>query len=391
MLNSDLRRVGGLNFIRSLAYTSVLFLLPLQFVRSGFNGWQIGFVVSLLSVVPLVSSFPTGWINDRFSISGAIRAALLADAALLAVLALTRSFPVVCAAFFLRGAANNVLDVSIASLVYKDPADVDPNRKYGHYVFWNGFGAVIGVAGGGWLVQAADFKLMLFLFGGILLLAAAFVRPFRGARFHLVGLRDYGRDVLRRKSLLFVIFIFFLGLHWAVEGTVYAPFLERHFGLSTLQSSLYMAAGLLFLPLGAAAVGRRKYDLAANRRLIPVAMALSGAGLMLMTTGDVRLSLVFRIVHDFGDGVVGVLIALATSRLFERRSSGGSAALLLAAQFLAKMLGAVILAPLGFRFGLHWAFLAAGGLLLADAVYGAVIFRRIENGSDGERMMDGGR
>jgi MFS family permease len=378
MPTADLRRVGALNFTRSLAYTSILFLLPLQFVRIGFNGLQIGLIVSLLSIAPLVSAFPTGWVNDRFSITGAIRAAFLADAALLAVLALTTSFPVVCGAFFLLGVANNVLDVSIASLVFKDQTDVDQNRKYGHYVFWNGFGAVFGVAGGGWLVQAADFRLMLFLFGGILLLAAVFVRPFQDGMFHLTALRDYGRNILRRKSLLFTVFVFFLGLHWAVEGTVYAPFLEKRFGLSTLQSSLYMAAGLLFLPIGALAIGRRKFELAANRRLVLAALSLSGLGLVLMTVGDIRLSLAFRFVHDFGDGAAGVLIALYTSRLFESRSIGGSAAFLLAVQITAKMLGAMVLTPLGFRFGLQWPFWIAGGLLLLDAAYGAVIFRRIE-------------
>jgi MFS family permease len=378
MPSADLRRVGALNFTRSLAYTSILFLLPLQFVRIGFSGWQIGLIVSLLSIAPLLSAFPTGWINDRFSIAGAIRAAFLADAGLLAVLAVTKSFPVVCSAFFLLGVANNILDVSLASLVYKDQTAIDQNRKYGHYVFWNGFGAVFGVAGGGLLVQAADFKLMLFLFGGILLAAAAFVRPFTDGKFHLTGLRDYGRNVLRRKSLLFVVFVFFLGLHWAVEGTVYAPFLEKRFGLSTLASSLYMAAGLLFLPLGALVIGRRKFELAANRKLILAAMALSGGGLVLMTVGEVRLSLLFRLVHDFGDGALGVLIALYTSRLFERKSIGGSAALVLAVQITAKMLGAMILTPLGFRFGLQWPFWIAGSLLLADAAYGAVIFKRIE-------------
>ncbi|MDD8025806.1 MAG: MFS transporter [Acidobacteriota bacterium] len=378
MPTADLRRVCALNFTRSLAYTSILFLLPLQFVRIGFNGWQIGLIVSLLSIAPLLAAFPTGWVNDRFSIAGAIRAAFLADAFLLAILAVTTSFPAVCAAFFLLGAANNILDVSLASLVYKDQTAMDQNRKYGLYVFWNGFGAVFGVAGGGLLVQASDFRIMLFLFGGVMLLAAAFVRPFEAGKFHLTGLRDYGRSVLRRKSLLFVVFVFFLGLHWAVEGTVYAPFLEKRFGLDTWASALYMAAGLLFLPIGALAIGRRKFGLAANRKLILAAMALSGGGLILMTFGGVYISLAFRLIHDFGDGAAGVLIALYTSRLFEKQSIGGSAALVLAVQILAKMLGAMILTPLGFRYGLQWPFWVAGGLLLADAVYGAVIFKRIE-------------
>ncbi len=347
MLPTELRRVFGLNFARSLAFTSILFLLPLHFVRIGYNGWQIGVIVSLLSLAPLLSAFPAGWVNDRISIAGAVRAAFLADGLLLALLAVTRSFPVVCAAFFLLGVANNVLDVSLASLTYKDETAIDQNRKYGLYVFWLGLGAVFGIAGGGLLVQKADFRVLLFLFAAILALSAAFVRGLDGGKFHLTGIRDYGRDVLRPKSLLFLGFVFLVGLHWAVEGTVYAPFLETRFGLTTFQSSLYMAAGLLFLPLGAIAVGRRRFEPAQNRGLLFGSMVLSGAGLILSTAGPVWLSLVFRFAHDFGDGAMGALIALTISRLFERKSVGGSAALVLAVQILAKMLGAMVLYAAG--------------------------------------------
>lgn len=378
MLPTELRRAFGLNFARSLAFTSVLFLLPLHFVRIGFNGWQIGIIVSLLSVAPLLSTFPAGWVNDRVSITGAVRAAFLADGLLLALLAATRSFPVVCAAFFLLGVANSVLDVSLASLTYKDETAIDQNRKYGLYVFWLGLGAVFGIAGGGLLVQKADFRVMLLLFAAILAVSAAFVRGLDGGRFHLTGLKDYGRDILRPKTLLFLVFVFFIGLHWAVEGTVYAPFLERRFGLTTLGSSLYMAAGLLFLPVGAILVGRRKFEPAKNRRLLFGSMVLSGAGLILSTAGPVGLSLGFRFVHDFGDGATGALVVLTISRLFEKKSVGGSAALVLAVQILAKMFGAMTLAPLGFRYGLQWPFLVAGALLLLDAAYGAVIFKRLE-------------
>jgi len=59
MPSPKLRRVFALNFSRPLAYTSILFLLPLHFVRTVFNGWQIGIIVSLLGLSPLLSTFPT--------------------------------------------------------------------------------------------------------------------------------------------------------------------------------------------------------------------------------------------------------------------------------------------------------------------------------------------
>lgn len=372
------RRVHLLNFTRTLTVTSLLFLLPLYFVRLGFSGWRIGTIISLLSLAPLLSAFPTGWINDRFSIDGVVRAGLLAVALVLLTLAFVVNFYAVAAAFFVLGTASNVLDVSLNSLIYKDETAMDQNRKYGQYIFWLGFGPVLGIAGGGLLTQVVDFRALLLVFAAVMLAAVFAVRRLDAGKFHLVSFRDYGRDFRRPKTIGFAVFVFFLGLHWAVEGTVYGPFLERRFGLNTLQTSLFMAAGIAFLPLAALLVGRRKFDLRANRRLLLGAMVLSGAGLILMTTGSVVQSLLFRFIHDFGDGAMGVLIALYTSRLFEKRSIGGSAGLLLAIMILAKMAGAMIFSPLGFRYGLHLPFLIAGALLLADAAYGAFIFKRAE-------------
>jgi len=372
-----LRRVHVLNFVRNFTVTSILFLLPMHFVKAGYGGVRIGAIIAVLSVAPLLAAFPTGWINDRFSMAGIVRAALLAVGLIFIVLAWTTNFPVVLAAFFLLGTANNALDVSLQSLYYKDETDIDQNRKYGSYVFWMGFGPVLGIAAGGLLTQVADFRTLFLAFAAIMLAIIAVVRRFDGPRFHLVGFRDYGRDFFRPKTLLFVIFLFFIGLHWAVEGTVYAPFLQTRFGLNNLQASLFMAAELFFLPVSALLIGRRKFDRRANNRLIPAAMALSGAGLILTVTGNVFLSLGFRILHEIGDGIAGALIAVFISRLFEKRSIGGSAALLLSVEILAKMLGAMTLAPLGFRYGLQIPFYVAGGLLLADAIYGVFVFKRM--------------
>jgi len=373
-----LRRVHVLNFVRNFTVTSILFLLPMHFVKAGYGGVRIGAIIAALSVAPLLAAFPTGWINDRFSMAGIVRAALLAVGLIFVALALTTNFPVVLAAFFLLGTANNALDVSLQSLYYKDETDIDQNRKYGSYVFWMGFGPVLGIAAGGLLTQVADFRTLFLAFAVIMLAIIAVVRRFDGQRFHLVGFRDYGRDFFRPKTLFFVLFLFFLGLHWAVEGTVYAPFLQTRFGLNNLQASLFMSAELFFLPVSALLIGRRKFDARANKRLVLAAMALSGAGMILTVTGNVFLSLGFRILHEIGDGAAGALIAVYISRLFERRSIGGGAALLLAVEILAKMLGAMTLAPLGFRFGLQIPFYIAGGLLVADSIYGAFLFRRLE-------------
>ena len=180
------------------------------------------------------------------------------------------------------------------------------------------------------------------------------------------------------RTLAFVVFVFLLAIHWSVEGTVYGPFLEKGLGLSGMGAPLYIAAGLLVLAFSALFVARGEFRPAHNKRRMLLAMAASGAGLMLMTLRPAGLSFGFRIVHEVGDGALGVFISVFISRLFARKSIGGSAGLVLSIQVLGQMAGALVLAPLGFRYGLEIPFLVAGGLLILNTLYGALIFRRIE-------------
>jgi MFS family permease len=372
-------RIHFVNFTRKFTFISVFFLIPLHFLKLGFNGWQIGFIMAVYAVAPLVISFPTGWINDRLSIAGVIRGALLAQGIFLILVAVTRHFPPMAAIFLLLGTANNVLDVSLQSLYYKDETAMDQNRKYGAYNVWMGLGPALGVISAGMLAKAVSFETMLLIFGGATILVFLAVGSFDHQKFHVVSIRDYRRDILRGKTLLFVVFLFVLALHWSVEGTVYSPFLERNLGLGSFQTSAYIGGGLLFLAVAAFIVGKVKFDARLNKRLLLGGMFLSGAGFVLMVVVRPPLvSFLFRILHDASDGVMGVAIAVFVSRLFEKRTIGGSAGMLLAIQILGQMTGSLVFSPLGFRFGLQVPFLAVGSLLVLNALFGVLIFRRIE-------------
>jgi MFS family permease len=372
-------RIHLLNFLRKLTVTSILFLLPLRFLDLGYDGWRIGIIVSMFAVAPLLASFPTGWINDRLSIAGVIRAGLLGQGVVLLSMAWIKAFPLMAAAFLLLGLANNVLDVSFNSMYYKDETAMDQNRKYGIYVFWTSFGPAVGVLAGGLLVKAADFRLLLTVFAAIMVLSLGAARRLDRAKFHRVSLREYGRNVLRKKTLLFILFVFILALHWGVEGTVFSPFLQRAFGLKNFGLALYISFGLFSLSFSAVLIGFLKFNLKANRRLLLAAMFMSGAGFVLMAAvRGVVLSFVFNVVHQVGDGALGALLTLFTSRLFEKRSIGGSAGLAQSVPILGQMAGAMIFSPLGYRWGLQYPFFLCGGLLVLNALYGAVIFRKME-------------
>jgi MFS family permease len=365
-----IRRVYVINFVRKLTLTTILFLVPFQFLKLGFSGLAIGLIVSCFSFAPIVFSFPTGWMNDRFSMKKVILAALLAQGVLFVLVGLTRNAGMMAFVFLLLGIANNALDVSTNSLYYKDETDRDPNEKYGLYNFWLAVGPPAGLVLGGLLTLYSGFRTLLAVFAVLMALATPALRGFGREKFSVVTMREYRSNILKKRTLAFSAFLFILALHWGVEGTVYGPFLRGRFGLNDFQVPLYMALAYLALAGSSLALSRLPFDPARNRRLLLLGMALSGLGLVFMVQNDVRVSFVFRVIHESGDGLMGALVLLVISRLFEKRTIGGSAGLLTAIQTGGLMTGAVVFSSLGYRAGLQYPFFVAGGLLLANAIFG---------------------
>jgi len=372
------RRVHFINFSRKLAVNSIFFLAPLHFLKLGFRGWEIGVVTSLYAFAPLLFSFPTGWANDRFSIKEIIRGALGLFSLMFLILSRVHAFLPVAVIFLFLGLANNALDVSINSLYYKDATEIDQNRKYSRLTFWQSLGSAAGPVLGGIAVTTAGFPLLFLACAAFLLAVQAFVPSLDSIRFAPVPRRVYRGNLLRTETLLFSVMIFVIGLHWGLEGTVYSPFLKQYFNLSTLSLSLYISLSLLALALSQLLIGFIPFNLKVNKRIFLVSLLLSGGGLMLMANHNLALSFLFRLVHEAGDGLLGALVVLFISRLFERRSIGGSSAVLQTVMTCGHMVGALVFSSLGFRFGLVYPFLAAGGLLIADSAFGYYCFRRAE-------------
>jgi predicted MFS family arabinose efflux permease len=354
----------------------VAFLAPLRFLELGFGGAGIGVIVALFAAAPLVFSFPTGWLNDRVSIKAVIGGALLSMSALFAAMTVVRDVAPMAAVFLLLGVANSAFNVSINSLYFKDGTETDPNRKYGRYVGWLSLGPPAGLLLGSFVARVAGFRTLLAIMAALTVLAAAAVRGLGEERFAAVTIRDYRFSVFNKRTLLFSAFLVLLALHWGTELTVYGPFLRTRLGLSDSGIALYMAGAYMALASAAFLVGRLKYDPVRNRRLFLAGITLSGLGLILMTVGDVRLSFVFRFLHEGGDGLTGAMAILTMSRLFEKKTIGGSAGILTALQTSGHMAGSFFFSWLGFRAGLQVPMIVAGAILLGNAVFGLVAVPR---------------
>jgi len=371
-------KIHIINFSRKLTVSTIFFLAPLYFLKIGFNGWQIGVIISLYAFAPLLFSFPTGWINDRFSMRRVIQSALLSLSLLFLLVSGARNFFLIAFLFLFLGMANNALDVSLNSLYFKDEREMDLNRKYGQLTFWMSLGPAVGTLLGGILIYFSSFQILFYTFSLFILLVFVSLRNFGGEKFELVSLTEYRHNLFRRKTILFSFLIFFLTLHWGVEGTVYTPFLKKFFHLNNFQLALYISPPLFTLALSAFLISLLRYNARINKRIFLLSMLLSGAGLILMVNRSVLLSFLFRIVHEIGDGAMGALNVLFISRLFEKRSIGGSSGILVAVMTLGNMVGALLFSPLGHKAGLQYPFLLAGLLLVANAGFGYFIFRREE-------------
>jgi MFS family permease len=367
-----------INFSRKLTINAVFFLVPLYFLRIGFEGWQIGLVTSLYAFAPLLFSFPTGWLNDRVSIREVIHAALALLSLLFFLMSRVHQFLPMAFIFLFLGLANNALDVSINNFYYKDETHIDQNKKYSRLVFWQSLGSAAGPFLGGIVIATWNFPTLFIIFAFFLIILQVVVRPLNRVRFEVIPLKVYRTNLLNKKTILFSIMIFVVGLHWGVEGTVYSPFLKKYFNLTTFDVSLYISLSLLALAFSSFFVGLIKHDIRVNKKLFLFSMLLSGSGLILMVNPSLSLSFLFRVIHEIGDGFLGALVVLFISRLFQRASIGGSSAILLAVMTLGHMVGALVFSAMGFHFGLMYPFLVAGLLLVANAVFGQYCFRTIE-------------
>ena len=371
-----MRRVHFVNFLRTMAVTTVVFLAPLRFLRLGFDGVAIGVIVALFASAPVVFSFPTGWLNDRLSMRKVITGGLAAMSLAMIAAATVRSVGTMAAAFLLLGVANSAVNVSINSLYYKDGSEADSNRKYGRFVGWLSLGPPAGLLIGSLLVRTAGFQAFLVVMAALTALAAVAARGLGDEAFEAVSFREYRFGIINRRTLLFSALLVLLALHWGTEQTVYGPFLRDRFGLDDAGVALYMAGAYLALALAAFLVGRLKDEPARDRRLLLLGMVLSGAGLALMTVRDLRLSFLFRFVHEGGDGLMGAFVVLSISRLFAKKSIGGSAGILTALQTSGHMAGSLVFSWLGFRAGLQVPMIVAGAILLANAAFGLVAVPR---------------
>jgi MFS family permease len=120
-----------------------------------------------------------------------------------------------------------------------------------------------------------------------------------------------------------------------------------------------------------------RFNARLNPQIFLLGLLLSGAGHILMVNTNIFVSVFFRVIHEIGDGLLGALVFLFISRLFQKKSIGGSSGILLAVMTLGHMVGALIFSSLGYKIGLQYPFIVSGVLTIANSCFGFFVFRKI--------------
>ncbi|MFH0956847.1 MAG: MFS transporter [Candidatus Aenigmatarchaeota archaeon] len=368
---------NALNAGKQALVSMTFFFLPVMLFGMGLSGLQIGILMSVLTVVIFLSSFPIGVINDRLSIRYVMMLGMFLESAFFFGLSFARGFPELLLVFIVGGLGGNMVDTSIRSLVFKKAEDSVRGRKLGFYQFVSSAGSGAGTLLGGTLLWLLSFNGALIISAGAFLvmgIASLLVADTVREKFPL---RQYGRVILRKTSVLFFLPLFILGLHWGAENTSYAMFLRSSLGLDLFLSGIYMGIPIILLGVVSLSAGRLIDTKGSARKTFILGFFLSGAGHILMTVNNVPLSFAFRLVHEVGDGLAMVSYLVIFAKMFKKESIAGETGAASAVILFGSALGAIVFGQVGYALGFAWPLIISGALTIASVAIILIAGKRI--------------
>jgi len=363
MINKNIFLISLLAFFRRAPLFITYFYFPLIFLDFGFNGWQIGILFSLFTITALLFTLPTGITNDIFSIKKLIIIGFLILFSFYFSLSLTQNFWIYLILFFIGGLGVNITETSLNSLILKIKTNT-PGKKLGIYYTFAQFGIVIGTLIGGFLLTTFNVAIVfrnISYFFLILVLISFFIPKTKTIKFEFL---HYKKDILKKSVLLFVFVLFLLSLHWGAEAVALSPFLETKLGLTKIGIGIYMALSVLIMCIAAYIIGIKIDKNLDTKKALYVGLILSGIGHILMTYPNYFFSIFWRFIHEIGDAIVGIIMLIGITRLFNIDRIGGSASFVVTVMTMGMFFGSLIFSQIGYKLGYHIPLIFSGILTL---------------------------
>jgi MFS family permease len=367
METDNFKRAMPLLFFFLLFASFAFILIPIYLSSIGFSGYEIGILVALSLMTPIFVSFPTGVINDRWTIRLTMIAGIVMISSFFLGLGFFESFLIFIPLFVIGGLGGNLGEISIRTLVFKTRMEGREGKKFGIYNFVGTTARSLGLFIGGILIFLLDFSLALKIIGVLFLLLIPFV-SFRPIMKYKVRLGEYKKDFLNKKVVSIGIIMFLFTLHWGAEGTSFGLFLKNNLGLNMFEVGVYASATLFFLGLTAYIFGKRIDMRKSNMKNVFFAgMLVSGIFHILHTIPIVPVSFLFRVAHEVGDGMTMIGIYFWVSRLFGVKRIGGNSSLMFTLTLLGQVVGSLVFGPIGYLMGYHIPLIISGVMNILSA------------------------
>ncbi|MFH1586549.1 MAG: MFS transporter [Candidatus Diapherotrites archaeon] len=357
----ELKLIYLINFLRRVFIFSTQFYLPFYFLELGFNGLEVGVLFAFFAIPSLLTTLPTGLLNDRFTVKKLIFFGLLMLMVHYIGLALTNSFFLMAIILFIGGLGNNISETSISSFVLKKVKG-EKGKEFSIYTSANFLGVASGFLIGGILLQFLPFTTVFWILAALYFLLLFLTIPLSETIFHREELGKYKSDLMNRNVLVFALILFLFSLHWGAERVSYSPFLREVLNLNFFESAIYMTIPLIALAAVVLILGRKIDKVKSVRKYFFAAILLSGLGHIAMTIPDLGISFIFRVVHEIGDGVLDLVVLIGIAKLFKDARIGGNSSFIFLMATVGLFIGSLIFGPIAEIYG-HSAPLVISGII----------------------------
>lgn len=350
--------------------TSLSFFLGVYFNDIGLSGSQIGIIFAIGVLTSILMILPSGISNDRVKSKYLIGIALVLVGTMYLGISITKNFPLITLMSLFGGMGTTLYNASSDSLFYKTTNKEQISKKIGIFQGLNYLMIGLGMIVSGYLLQNnIRFEDLFQIFAIIFFIMAAFSQILlpknATSSFKLF---NYKKDIFKPKILIFLLIVFLFAIHFGAENTTYGLFLKKTLNLTKFQMGLYMGTAITIMAFTVQIISKILHKFKTSRLLL-FGLFFSGVGHILMTIKNPTFSLIFRIIHETGDGAMFFFMYYGITKLFDLDRIGGNASIFALTSTIGTATGAIIFGPLGASKGYNMPLIVSGiTTLLALAI-----------------------
>lgn len=344
-------KISALNSLLKMITIFASFFWAIFYNSIGFSGTQIGIILGAFSITGLITTLPSGFINDKVKSKNLITIAILLIATHFIGVGLFPKFIPVLIFSIIGGFGNYLYVTSSESFFYKSTEKTNVEKKIAIFQSLSYLTMGLGIILGGKLLEInIPFEKIVIGAGMFFIVLAIYSRTLPKSVTTELELIHYKKDIFQAKVILFLLIMSLFAFHYGAENTSYGLFLKKDLGLSSTYTGLYI--GLSIIPMGLSAIFFTKILKKIQvKNLLFFGLIASGIGHILMTVNDPIYSFLFRMFHEIGDSAVFVFMAYGITSMFDLKRVGGNNGIIYFTIIISTALGNITTGPMGEKYG----------------------------------------